>query len=302
MFRTVVIRHSSKLQYLQGYMIIYDGEKEKRVYLTDVSVVVIESTGTLITMPLLIELIKHKIAVIFCDEKHNPIGNILSLNANYQLSANLRKQISWDETRKGLAWKEIITLKVSMQVKVLKMFEKEKTELIQSYIIGIDNHDTTNREGLAAKVYFFEMFGHEFNRNEETVINGILDYGYAMILSCFNREITAAGYLPQLGIHHIGRTNPFNLSCDLMEPFRPLVDIIAFLSIGKEEPIKDIRKLMTKKIYINKEERYIDDAIGVYVNNLLRYLSGEINQVPEISLLEKGHYMCNESNENDSNV
>ena len=78
--------------------------------------------------------------------------------------------------------------------------------------------DKTNREGHAAKIYFKELFGKEFVRHNDDVINSALNYGYAILLSTINKEIINNGYLTQLGIHHKNEFNEFNLTCDLMEP------------------------------------------------------------------------------------
>lgn len=302
MFRTVLIRKSSKLQYLQGYLVIFNGEEEKKVFLTDVSVLLIESTSTLITVPLMIQLIKNNIAVLLCDEKHNPIGTLLGINNHYNLSGNIYKQLNWKEKVCEDLWIEIVKHKILNQVKVLSIFQKNNHELLNQYINEIEPNDKTNREGLAAKVYFFSLFGQGFNRNEETVINGLLNYGYSILLSCFNREISSSGYLTQLGIFHKGKTNPFNLSSDFMEPFRPFVDVMAYLNINNKDPIKSIRKLATKKVILNNEERYIDDAIGVYVKTLLRYLNEESIEFPVIDFMNMEHYKDVEINETNSDV
>ena len=93
------------------------------------------------------------------------------------------------------------------------------------YIDELELNDKSNREGHAAKVYFNALFGKSFSRNDECPINAALNYGYSIVLSVFNREITANGYLTQLGLFHDNMFNQYNLSCDLMEPFRPFVDI-----------------------------------------------------------------------------
>lgn len=302
MFRTVVIKRSSKLQYIQGYMIIFDGENESKVFLSDISLLIIETTGCVITVPLIIELVKQSIAIIFCDEKHNPTGTLLGFNNNYQNAANIYRQIDWKDSDSDKLWQLIIKAKVQAQIDVLRMFNKEKVSLLEGYLDEIYPGDNNNREGLAAKVYFFELFGHQFNRSEQNVINGLLDYGYAMILSCFNREITAYGYLTQLGIHHRGKTNPFNLASDFMEPFRPICDIFVVLSLFDENPLKRIRKMITKKIIINQEERYLDDAIGIYVIHMVRYLNRESIEFPQIKFKEKSYYVSDESDENDNYV
>ncbi len=99
-----------------------------------------------------------------------------------------------------------------------------ESSLIRSYLGQIELYDATNREGHAAKVYFNAVFGMDFTRSAECPENAALNYGYGIILSAFNREITACGYLTQLGIFHSNMFNHYNLSCDLMEPFCVLID------------------------------------------------------------------------------
>ncbi len=302
MFRTVVIKQSSKLQYIQGYLVVFDGEQEKRVFLTDISMLIIESTRSVVTMPLLIEAIKNNIAILYCDEKHNPIGTIVGISNHFQNAANIYKQMAWNEATSSQLWLLIVRAKIQAQMDVLAMFGKEKTGLLAKYLEELVPDDMTNREGLAAKVYFNELFGQSFNRSEQSTINGMLDYAYSMILSCINREIVAYGYLTQLGIHHEGKTNPFNLSCDFMEPFRPFCDIIVYLSLNDPDPLRQIRKMLAKKIIINDEERYADDAIGTFVLHMLRYLNQESTEFPNIKFMEKSHYECDKDNETDSDV
>lgn len=302
MFRTVLIKKASKLQCIQGYLVIYDGDQEKKVFLKDITMLLIEATNSLITVPLLVEFIKNNISVVFCDNKHNPVGGLLGFNNNYLNSGNIYKQIEWEDLIKSELWAQVIQAKITMQLNVLKMFDKTNQELLEGYIENVELSDVTNREGLAAKVYFNSLFGLEFNRKEQSALNDMLNYGYAIILSCFNREIVQAGYLTQLGIFHKGKTNPFNLSYDFLEPFRPIIDIIAYGNTDKEDPIKEMRKILTKKIIINSEERFIDDAIRVYVKALIRYLNKEVKKFPSLKLKEKEHYINDKSNENTNNV
>ena len=114
--------------------------------------------------------------------------------------------------------------------------------------------DSTNREGHAAKIYFNALFGKEFTRSRDIAINAALDYGYAILLSAFNREVCANGYLTQIGLHHENVFNQFNLSCDLMEPFRPIIDK-AVLEMMPEEMTTEIKRTLyntlNQPIFIN---------------------------------------------------
>ncbi len=117
----------------------------------------------------------------------------------------------------------------------------------------IELGDKTNREGHAAKVYFNALFGMDFSRSKECAINAALNYGYGILLSCFNREVIANGYITQLGLFHNNMFNQFNLASDLMEPFRILVDRIVVKN--KPEKFESERK---NEFYIYAGGRSID--------------------------------------------
>jgi CRISPR-associated endonuclease Cas1 subtype II len=287
MFRTIVVKSISKLSYTLGYLDIFDGEKEKKVYLKDISLLIIEGTSSVITVPLLIELTKNNVEVIICDEKHNPTCTLLGINNNYHSSYNTTLQINWGDEIKRNVWTKIVELKINMQIQLLEIFNKEKIDIMNSYLNSIDNFDTTNREGLAAKTYFLSLFGSSFSREDQCIVNSLLNYGYAILLSSFNREIVGAGYLTQLGIFHRGKTNSFNFSCDLMEPFRPLVDYVVYLNHINEDSKQEIRQLFTYKVILNDEERYIDDAIYNFTAKIIRILNGEDIIFPTLKFINR---------------
>lgn len=303
MFRTVVIKNSSKLYSIHGYLVIFNGETEQKVLMDEISCLMVESYRTLISSPLLIELSRRNISVIFCDEKHNPCATLIGLNNYHSQLTSINTQINWNENTKAKLWQDIIKSKINMQANVLAMFNKDKSELLRQNATEVDLFDKDNKEGISARIFFSAMYGSSFTRNLESVINTLLDYGYAILMSCVNREIVSHGYLSQLGIFHKGQFNHFNLACDLMEPFRPIVDIIAYLNYNNENPKVEMRKLLTYRIKINNEERYLDNAISVYVNIVLNYLKEGKGNFPSIELLRKEEYeSAGQSHENHSDV
>lgn len=223
-WRIVVISQRAKLDYQLGYMVVR-GESVNKVFLDEMSILIVEHTSVSFTAALMAELVKNKIKVIFCDEKRNPLAELLPYYGAFDTSSKIRQQISWDDEIKGVVWSEIVRNKIKNQADVLKMFGKDGYELLTGYIADLKFNDESNREGHAAKVYFNTLFGKGFSRADDNNINAALNYGYAMILSACNREITANGYITQLGIHHCNVFNMFNLGSDMMEPFRAFVDI-----------------------------------------------------------------------------
>ena len=223
-WRTVVITKHCKLDYKMGFMVVR-AEETKKIFLDEIAVLLIENPAVALTGSLLEALVEKKIRVVFCNAKRNPNAELVPYYNSYDCSRKIKAQIAWNDDIKGAVWADIIAEKIRKQAEFLKELKKDsEADLLSSYLSQIEPHDETNREGHAAKVYFNALFGLDFTRSEENVTNAALNYGYSIILSAFNREIVSQGYLTQLGIFHDNMFNYFNLSCDLMEPFRVLVD------------------------------------------------------------------------------
>ena len=222
-WRVVVISKRAKLDYQLGYLVVRN-ESVTKIHLGEISTLLIESTAVSITTSLLAELTKKKIKVIFCDEKRNPSSELVGYYGSHDTSSKVRNQIQWSRNSKDTVWTEIVTEKIRKQKKLLEYQGKEESKLLDSYLQEIKWNDETNREGHAAKVYFNALFGLDFTRTTDCSVNSALNYGYSIILSAFTREITANGYITQLGLFHDNMFNQFNLASDLMEPFRVLVD------------------------------------------------------------------------------
>jgi len=218
-----------------------------------------------------------KIKVIFCDEKWNPDSELIPYYGSHDSSARIRQQISWNNSTKGMIWAEIVAEKIRRQQELLRECgENEKAELLGNYINDIAEADASNREGHAAKVYFSGLFGPAFSRSQENPINAALNYGYSLLLSAFNKEITAAGYLTQIGIIHDNMFNPFNLASDLMEPFRPLVD----RQVWKNKPVRfekeektALLNVLNQKVEIDQQIHFVSNAIKIYTHSVLDALN-----------------------------
>ncbi|MCF2643018.1 MAG: type II CRISPR-associated endonuclease Cas1 [Lachnospiraceae bacterium] len=270
-WRTVVVSKSAKLDYQMGYMVVRQEETTK-IFLNEISTVVIETTAVSITGTLLCELVKNKIKVIFCDEKRNPSSELMPYYGSHDTSAKIRNQIAWNDDIKATVWTEIVTEKIRKQKELLERIGKdEEAMLLQNYIKEIQYGDSTNREGHAAKVYFNALFGKEFTRTADCNINAALNYGYSILLSSFTREIVANGYITQLGLFHDNMFNQFNLASDLMEPFRPIVDELVYdMELGtfeKEEKMKLVN-ILNQTVRINDRSEYVNNAVKIYCKSI----------------------------------
>ncbi len=275
-WRTVVISQRCKLDLKMGYMVIR-GEETKRVFLDEMAVLLLETPAVSLTGCLLEALTEKKIRVIFCDSGRSPMAELAPYHGSHDTTRKLRQQMAWSEEIKGVVWSAIVGDKIRQQAQHLAERKKQKEALLlESYLPQIEFQDHTNREGHAAKVYFNGIFGREFTRRDESPINAALDYGYSILLSAFNREITAAGYLTALGIHHDNVFNPFNLSSDLMEPFRVLVDR-KVCAMEPKELDRDTRyrliDLLNAPVEINHTRQTVLNAIRIYTKGIFAALN-----------------------------
>ena len=233
-FRTVIISKQSKISYKNRFLVVKQDADEKYIHLSEIDTIIVDSIAVSISSYLLKELSDNKINIIFCDEKHNPFGELKSFYSRHNSSKKILEQIKWKNSSKDSLWKEIVKNKITNQALLLNKIKSENYNLVFSYVNEVKIGDKTNREGHAAKVYFNSLFGKKFVRNDDDKINAALNYGYAVLLSSINKEVINNGYLTQLGIHHKNEFNDFNLSCDLMEPFRIIIDSFVYYNQLRE--------------------------------------------------------------------
>ena len=269
-WRSIVISSSAKLDYQMGYLVVRKDTTVK-VHMNEVGLLLIESTAVSLTAALLAELVKRKIKVIFCDEKRNPISELLPYYGSHDTSMKIKKQMSWDAGTKTAVWTEIVIEKIRKQKENLQLFRKQEAVMLENYLQEIEFGDASNREGHAAKVYFNALFGKDFSRTSDTAINAALNYGYAIILSIFNREIVANGYLTQLGLFHDNMFNSFNLASDLMEPFRTIIDRQVYRTqpqIFEHEDKMMLVDLLNRDVRISGRNETVCNAIKIYCRSV----------------------------------
>lgn len=162
-WRIVVITGMAKLDYNTGYVVIRKKDDITRVHISEIGLLMVESTMVSCTAVLLSELIKSKVNVIFCDEKHNPISQLISIYGSHDTSAKIRKQIMFSDDIKKQIWTEIVTEKIRQQKNVLQENNLlEAADLLQSYIEEIQYYDESNREGLPQRYISTLYLGNHF--------------------------------------------------------------------------------------------------------------------------------------------
>lgn len=207
-----------------GQMVIHTREApemQKSVPIEDIGFVVLEDQQTSVTLPLLNALSDNNVAVILCGENRMPNAMLMNLDSNRTQGENYRAQIEASEPLKKGLWKQIVEAKIRNQAALLRKLGRDGDKL-KPYYMNVKSADADNREGIAAKVYWSELFGADFVRSREGAApNNLLNYGYTILRAAVARSIMGSGLFPAFGIFHRNRYNAFPLADDLMEPYRP---------------------------------------------------------------------------------
>lgn len=247
----------------------------------DIGCVVLENQQISISLPLLNELVKNNVAVILCDNRLMPTAMVQSLDANTTQAESIKQQLAASEPMKKQAWKQIVEAKIRNQAAVLKTFER-KSQLLKPLYDNVKSGDADNREGIAAKLYWNELFGKQFRRDRDgEPPNALLNYGYAILRAATARALLGSGLLPNLGIFHKSKYNAFPLADDIMEPYRPYVDTIVrtLVSDGIMELNKDAKsallRLLTCDVNIGKVTRPLQIALTFTTASLAKLYAGE---------------------------
>ena len=177
-WRTVVVNKNCKLSYKNDYLVIRS-ENLQMIHLSEINIIMIENGMVSITSYLINELINNKIKLIFCDEAHNPAGEIVPYYSSFNTSKKVQNQIKWKDEAKDIVWQQIVKHKIHNQAMLLKKLDIKGYEKLLEYEESVEVGDTTNREGHAAKVYFNLLFGKKFIRGMNDSINIGLDYSYS---------------------------------------------------------------------------------------------------------------------------
>ena len=273
-WRTVIVNKNCKLSYKNDYLIIRS-EELQMIHLSEINTIIVETGMVSIASYLINELAKQKIKLIFCDEKHNPSCEIMPYYGSFNTSKKILNQVNWNKEKKEKAWQQIVKYKIHNQAMLLKKVNISGHEKLIEYEEQVEPADKTNREGHAAKVYFNLLFGIDFCRGKVDNTNIALDYGYSILLSMLNKEIVSKGYITPLGLNHKSEFNQFNLTCDLMEIYRPLIDEIVYKNIefafDKTSKYKLI-DVSNQKVKVENKEQYLSNAVPIFITSVFDFL------------------------------
>lgn len=287
--RTLYFTKPSRLSLKNKQLVVnFDGEDDvKTVPVEDIGFMVIEHMQISMSMPLIEELMNHNVAVIFCDSKHHPQSMLINMEGNHQQTEIYRQQVASSEPLKKNLWKQTVVAKIENQAKVLQRLGIDSNPL--PYLAKqVKSGDSDNREGMAARLYWKKLFGEDFTRDRYgDWPNALLNYGYIVLRAAVARALTGSGLLPSFGIFHSNKYNAFCLADDMMEPYRPFVDMAVWDICQKypdtqmlEKEIKgEILEILSSDVGMKKQTRPLMIAITHTTASLAACFTGDKKQI-----------------------
>ena len=248
----------------------------------DVGFIVLEHPQITLTQGFVQLCMELGIAVVFCNDRHLPSGLLTPFDGNSLQTARFRSQTEASEPLKKQLWKQIIQQKITNQACVLKHSYKDGDALLFKYK-KVKSGDSSNEEAKAASIYWKRLLGEDFLRDRfGDTPNAYLNYGYAILRAATARALTGSGLHPTLGLFHRNQYNSFCLADDLMEPYRPFIDLLVMDWISKteeEELTKDAKAhligVLNMDTMMGKRKRPLSLALSESSNSLVECLAGE---------------------------
>lgn len=223
-WRSIMISRPARLR-REHYSLAIDQEQIAFVPFEDIAVIVLNHREITLTHPVLSACGEYGISLFATGSTHHPSGVFLPFLPHSRATRWLRLQLKLARPVAKQAWATIVRRKIANQAACLQLAHRVGADRLESYEQRVRSGDSDNLEGQAAAFYFTQLFGKDFRRNQNHFINAALDYGYAVMRGTIARALVAHGLLPSLGLFHASEQNAFNLADDIIEPFRPLVDL-----------------------------------------------------------------------------
>ena len=271
----------------QMVVLLMETGETKTATIEDLGFVVLEHQQISISLPLLDELVKNNVAVVFCDRAYHPASMLLNLNGHHLQQELFSHQIKAGTPLKKNLWKQTVEYKIRNQADLLKMLGIEFNK-VSYFATNVKSGDTDNREGAAARAYWPLLFGASFIRERYgNAPNNMLNYAYAVLRAAVARALAGSGLLATLGIHHHNRYNAFCLADDVMEPYRPFVDGLVYRVYNTIEDTSELTTeikmqlidILTVDVILEGKKRPLMVALSNTTASLARCFSGDQRKI-----------------------
>lgn len=296
-YRSVVITNPATLTFKNNRLVIETWEKNE-IPLEDIRCLMLESSRVTLTSALIARLGEAGVAVYACDGQHLPRCVFQPVNSHSRQLKQLRLQLAQTLPAQKRLWRQIVQAKIANQARCLAQCGQDTVaEHLRGMVPRVRAGDPDNLEGQAAARYFKALFGKDFTRTQDNAHNAVLNFGYAVFRGYIARTLAVYGLEPCLGIHHASELNNFNLADDLLEPFRPLVDLYSavnteestLLTTGEKAALLDLTNTQIlsggeKHAAAYAVERLVQSLLGCYNKQRAELL------LPELLRLKRHEY------------
>ncbi len=298
-FRNIKIDSHVKLS-IKNQQLNIETDISRHIPLEDINCIIIENQSVTVSAYLLQKMADMGIAIFFCDEKHLPNAVLLPMVRHSRHFKILKYQMEAGKPLQKRLWQQIVVQKIRNQALCLAYLELDGAEELMKMCREVQSGDRTHVEAKAAAFYFKSLYGLGFSRGNDHVINSALNYGYAIVRGLIARSIVCYGLEPSIGVFHHSELNNFNLADDMIEPFRPLVDLYVSQNYDIAESDSDLTPERKRGIFgiinydmdMKGEKRIISNCIDMLVASYSSALQGKRSdlELPELMQLQVHSY------------
>ncbi|MEG1075215.1 MAG: type II CRISPR-associated endonuclease Cas1 [Ruthenibacterium sp.] len=296
-YRNLIIENPARLS-VRNEQLVIRNEEEHTVPIEDISALLIENHQSTLTSAALAALSQDGVSLYVCDEKHLPCGILLPFSQHSRQLTLLKKQQSVSRPTQKRLWQQIVKAKIINQGECLALCGKAKeADFLFSRAQTVAPGDAENAEAVAAAYFFTALFGKGFTRADEDGRNAALNYGYAVLRGATARSLAIYGFQPCLGLHHCSEQNAFNLADDMMEPFRPLVDLFVATNVKQDAKLSPTVKralfnLLNNDILSDAQHHCVSYAMERLTQSLARCMDDSKQRLllPQLCSLQQHRY------------
>lgn len=239
----------------RGFMVVQDTEGERKelgqVPLDDIAAVIANAHGLSYTNNLLVALAQRGAPFVLCGANHNAVGMLLPIDSNFEQAKRIEAQIAASLPTHKRLWAAVVRSKLEQQAAALEA-TGSPTAPLTALIGKVKSGDPENIEAQGAQRYWRLLFGDAFRRDQDGGgLNGMLNYGYTVLRAATARAVVAAGLHPSIGLHHSNDNNAMRLVDDVMEPFRPVIDLKVWhlQRNGEGEVTPETKRALVRTLY-----------------------------------------------------
>ncbi len=297
-WRSVFVQSPARLSVRQGQLCI-ETDAVRCLPPEDLDAVVLEDARSTVTAAALTTCAAAGVTVYLCDARHTPCSIVIPWNTHSRQYAVLKEQINLSLPAQKRLWQQLVQAKLRNQAACLTLCgRQEAAAQLRSRADAVLSGDSSRQEAPGAALHFTALFGPDFSRGEDCLANAALNYGYAILRRQLARLLAGYGFAPALGLHHCSEVNPFNLADDLIEPYRPLVDLLVATQVDPALPPalpaalkQQLVSLLHTDVLLDGLHQSAGHAMELTVQSLRRACSEKTPlQLPVLTGLEPHRY------------